>query len=121
MLDACLQSGLSAIPKREPRARMGICIGRSLSHASNVLLVLNPRTGHVLPQFHVVYDDDFTTVSYLQTATAPPHWAELVKLLAAIPVHTEKQFGTWQSIPDIKTDDGDFSGQTKSTTTSDQV
>ncbi len=51
----------------------------------------------------------------------PPHWAEIVKLLAAIPVYTEKQVGTWQSIPDIETDDGNFSGQTKSTTTSDQV
>ncbi len=51
----------------------------------------------------------------------PPHWAELVKLLAAIPVYTEKQVGTWQSIPDIETDDGNFSGQIKSTTTSDQV
>ncbi len=36
VLDACLQSGLSAIPKWEPWAWMGIYVGRSLSHASNV-------------------------------------------------------------------------------------
>ncbi len=82
---------------------MGIYVGRSPSHASNVSLVLNPRTGHVSPQFHVVCDYDFTTVSYLRTATVPPHWAELVQSLAAIPVYTEKQVGTWQSIPDIET------------------
>jgi hypothetical protein len=121
VLDACLQSGLSAIPKWEPWAWMGMYVGQSLSYASNLLLVLNPRTGHVLPQFHVVYDDDFIMVSYLWMVTVPPHWAELFKSLAAIPVYTEKQVGTWQSIPDIKTDNGDFSGQTKSTTTSDQV
>ncbi len=44
---------------------MGIYVGRSPSHASNVSLVLNPRTGHVSHQFHALYDDDFTTVSYL--------------------------------------------------------
>jgi hypothetical protein len=41
-------------------------------------------------------------------ATMPPHWAELVKSLAAISIYTEKQVGTWQLIPDIKTDNGDF-------------
>jgi hypothetical protein len=63
--DACLQSGLKTIPKWEPCARMGINAGCSPLHASNVSLILNPQTGYVLPQFHVVYDDDFTMVSYL--------------------------------------------------------
>jgi hypothetical protein len=65
VLDACLQSGLKAIPKWEPWAQMGIYVGRSLPYASNVSLVLNTRTRHVSPQFHIVYDDDFTMVSYL--------------------------------------------------------
>ena len=43
------------IPKWEPRAQMGVYVGQSPSHASNVALVLNSRTGHVLPQFHVVF------------------------------------------------------------------
>ena len=49
ILDQQLQCGSSMIPKWEPRARMGIYVGRSPLHASNVALVLNPRTGHVLP------------------------------------------------------------------------
>jgi hypothetical protein len=65
VLDAGLWSGLEPIPKSEPRAQMGIYVGRSPPHASKVSLVLNPRTGHALPQFHIVYDDDFTMVSYL--------------------------------------------------------
>jgi hypothetical protein len=117
VLNAHLQSGLKAIPKWEPRAWLDIYVGRSPSHASNVSLILNPRTRHVLPQFHVVYDADFTTVSYLQTATVPPHWAELVSSLIAIPIYTEKQVGTWQLIPDIEAEDGDFSSQTKLSTT----
>ena len=65
VLDAHLQSGLKAIPKWEPWAWMGIYVGQSPSHASNISLVLNHRAGHILPQCYVVYDDDFMTVSYL--------------------------------------------------------
>ncbi len=70
---------------------MGIYVGRSPSHASNVALILNPRTGHVSPQFHVVYDDDFTTVPYLRTTTVPPHWAELVRTSSTIALYTEHE------------------------------
>ncbi len=52
-------------------------------------LILNPRMGHVLPQFHVLYDDDFTTVPYLRTAAVPPHWAELVEASYHLEVFTE--------------------------------
>jgi hypothetical protein len=65
VLDACLQSGHKTIPKWEPCARMGIYAGHSPLHGSNVSLTLNPQTGHIFPQFHVVYDDDFTMVPYL--------------------------------------------------------
>jgi hypothetical protein len=68
--------------------RMGIYVGRLPSHASNVGLIMNLRTGHVLPQFHVVYDDDFITVPYLHTATVPPRWAELVRASLTIASYT---------------------------------
>jgi hypothetical protein len=42
-------------------------------------MVLNPRTGHVLPQFHVVFDDLFTMVPYMNKNEIPPNWADLVK------------------------------------------
>ena len=37
-------------------------LGPSLSHARSVALVLNPRTDHVSPQFHVKFDDCFEMV-----------------------------------------------------------
>ena len=86
-----------------------IYVGCSPSHASNVGLILNPRTGHVSPQFHVVYDDDFTTVPYLCSAEVPPHWAKLVEASSHLEVHTEQQVDTWQSLPELNTDPGDFS------------
>jgi hypothetical protein len=76
-------------PKWESHARMGICVGGSPSHAANVSLILNPRTGHISPQFHVVYKDHFTTVPYLHNATVPPHWAEIVKASLTIELYTE--------------------------------
>ena len=109
VLDHRLQSGLGQIPKWEPRSWMGIYVGRSPSHASNVGLILNPRTGHVSPQFHVVYDDDFTTVPYLRSVYVPPHWAQLIEASSHLEVQTGRQVGTWQSLPELEIDSGDFS------------
>jgi hypothetical protein len=87
-------SNLTNEPKWEPHARMGIYVGCSPSHAANVSLILNPQTGHISPQLHVVYDNDFTTVPHLRTATVPAHWMELVKASLTIKLYTERQVGT---------------------------
>ena len=55
-----------------------IYLGRSPAHAENVALVLNHNTVLVSPQFHVVFDEDFTTVPRLQKVTVPPNWNKLV-------------------------------------------
>jgi elongation factor G len=44
-----------------------------------VALVFNPRTGRVSPQYHVVFDDTFSTVPFMDNGTVPPHWADLHK------------------------------------------
>ena len=59
------QSGFTGTPKWEARAHVDVYLGHSPAHAGNVALVLNLKTGHVSPQYHVVFDDDFSTVSYL--------------------------------------------------------
>ena len=42
--------------------RRGQFVGVSPKHSSTVGRILNVRTGHVSPQFHVVFDDLFTSV-----------------------------------------------------------
>ena len=79
VLDSRLQSDISGPPKWEPRSRLGIYVGHLPSHAGSVALVLNPRTGHVSPQYHVVFDDLFTTVSFMKKSEVPPHWSDLVQ------------------------------------------
>ena len=39
---------------------------------------MNPKTFHVSPQYHLAFDDDFSTVNYLATEDVPPNWKELV-------------------------------------------
>jgi len=83
VLDRNLQLGTMKA-KWEPRSRLGIYLGHSPCHAGTVALVLNPKTLHVSPQFHVAFDDHFTTVPYLATGDMPPNWLEIVKKSEAI-------------------------------------
>jgi hypothetical protein len=79
VLDSELQSGIAGPPKWEHRSQLGIYVGHSSSHAGSVALVLNPCSGQVSPQFHVVFDDLYSTVSYLEKSEVPPNWANLVE------------------------------------------
>ena len=78
VLDNALQGNQGA-PKWKHRARLGVYLGPSPNHARSVALILNPRTGHVSPQFHVKFDDFFETVSDKSTDfNAPaPEWKYL--------------------------------------------
>ena len=74
VLDARLQTaGGPGPPKWEPRSRIGVYLGHSPFHAGSVALVWNPTTGYVSPQYHVVFDDDFTMVPYMAAGTVPPN------------------------------------------------
>ena len=79
VLESKLQSSIQGIPKWDPRSRLGIYLGHSPLHAGSVALVLNPSTGHVSPQYHVVFDDTFSTVSNLRSGTVPANWSKLVE------------------------------------------
>jgi hypothetical protein len=57
---------------------MCVYLGHSPFHAGSVALVYNPSIGHVSPKYHVVFDDDFTMVPYMEAGTIPPHWSDLV-------------------------------------------
>lgn len=79
VLESKLQTSSKGLPKWDPRSRLGIYLGHSPLHAGSVALVLNPSTGHVSPQYHVVFDDKFTTVNHMRTGTVPSNWRDLVE------------------------------------------
>jgi hypothetical protein len=58
-------------------SRIGVYLGHTPFHAGSVALVLNPSTGRVSPQFHVVFDDEFSTVEYMAARTVPANWPDL--------------------------------------------
>ena len=61
MLNAQLQDD-HKLPRFDKRTQQGVFVGPSPMHASTVGLIYSPRTHHVSPQFHVIYDDYFETV-----------------------------------------------------------
>jgi hypothetical protein len=76
-MDPQMQQGRK-VPRWQPRSRRGVNLGFSLQHSSEVTLVLNLTTGSIDTQFHVVFDDQFTTVSSIERDMDPPsHWEDL--------------------------------------------
>jgi hypothetical protein len=68
----------SSIPHWSPRARLGVNLGSSLSHARNVYLVLNLHTGCVSPQYYCQFDDFFETVRHGgPDVSVPSAWQQL--------------------------------------------
>ena len=61
VLEPTLQDG-KKLPKWNPRSRRGQNLGISVDHSSTINRILNLKTGHISPQYHVVYDNLFTTV-----------------------------------------------------------
>jgi len=50
------------LPKFQPRSHQGIYLGFSPRHSTTVGRILNPQTGHISPQYHIVVDEQFSTV-----------------------------------------------------------
>ena len=93
--DSGLQSGMGGIPKWNPRSNAGVYLGHSPDHASNVAMVLSLTTGLVSPQYHVIFDDDFSTVDFIRSKKEPSNWENLCKF------HAENY--SMSDMPDHKT------------------
>jgi hypothetical protein len=93
VLDPKLQQG-KKLPRWQPRSRRGMFLGLIQEHSSEVPQVLNFSTGWITTQYHVVFDDLFTTVPSIYREHEPPsHWDELCMDEAVhIPVENEPEF-----------------------------
>ena len=77
-LEPKLQKPGVKISKWAPRSQIGVNIVFSNMHSTQVGLVLNQLTGSISAQYHVVFDDMFSTV-VSSTAAYPELWIRLVK------------------------------------------
>jgi len=57
-----LQDG-DSYQKWRSRCWQGMYIGTSNCHASHIPFIYNPSTYHITPQYHVTYDESFTSVN----------------------------------------------------------
>ena len=79
VLGAIFKGNIYGLPKWESRSRARIYLGHSPFHTVEVSLVLNPATVNFSPQFHVVFDDELSTVPFTREGTIPPNWTDLVQ------------------------------------------
>ena len=79
VLDPRLQDK-QKIPKWTKRSRSGMYVGSSMYHHSTVGRILNLKTGAVSAQFHVLYDELFTTAygRLDDRAFDAKHWQDLL-------------------------------------------
>ena len=70
VLNPVMQDG-KKLPKWKPRSRQGKFLGLSKEHATSVGLILNPTTKRISPQFHLLYDDFFSTVQSIDRRDVP--------------------------------------------------
>jgi hypothetical protein len=71
VLDKTLGDG-KKIPKWKPQSKQAVYMGNSPKHSSTVPLILNPETGAIMAQFHVVFDDWFAMVQRVRVTCGPP-------------------------------------------------
>jgi hypothetical protein len=73
VLDPKIQQGQN-LPRWAPRSKRGMFLGLSQQRASEVPLMLDIGSGSITTQFHVVFDDLFTTVPSIERENeAPEH------------------------------------------------
>jgi hypothetical protein len=66
-------------------------MGLSLQHICEVPQVLNLSTGIIATQFHVVFDDQFTTISSIKRETELPDHREEICLENSPQILTDNQ------------------------------
>ena len=77
VLEPKLQKSGIKIPKWDPRSRRGLNMGFSPVHSTLIASVLNLLTHSITPQFHVIFDDWFTSV-HSESDIEPSVWIDLI-------------------------------------------
>ena len=85
VLDKVISEG-KKLPRWKPRSTRRMFVGLSKPHSSKAPLVLNLETGFIIPQFHVVHDEFFATVTSMPE-TIPDFNSDVWKALFGSATH----------------------------------
>ena len=78
-------------------------MGNSPLHADNVALVHNPFNGLVSPQYHVVFDDEFSTLPSLRSGSTPANWDKLCATNSHHVSHQDVTIDLSNTFPSVST------------------
>ena len=98
VLHKSLQDG-NKLSRWRARSKRCVYMGMSSLHKENVALVLNPESGAITAQYHVVFDDAFSTISTAEQDLPDFNSEEWVKLFG------ESQFQFMNQIKEIEADE----------------
>ena len=71
VLDPVLQTG-NKLLRCKPRSHRGVFGGFRTRHSSDGTLILNLQTRIISPQYHVIFDNIFTTAEFIIEDKDPP-------------------------------------------------
>ena len=79
VLESPLKGRLTGIPKWQPREMTGVYLGLTLFHEVLVDILLNIRTWHTPPHYHVVFDNNFSTVEHMENIIVSRNWEKIIE------------------------------------------
>jgi hypothetical protein len=90
--------------KWRSRCWQGVYVSPSTCHASNIPLIFNPANSHISPQFHVTFDEGFTSVlntdPTLSDKVLSKLYAKATWVHTSLDPETEYHFDTfWAALP----------------------
>ena len=98
VLDPKLHNAGGFIPKFSPRSRRGVFLGISAKHSSTIPLILNLDTLAITSQYHVVFDDEFTTVTGEEISNVDEKWLRIFNT-DRYKYEFEDDDETWDPVP----------------------
>jgi hypothetical protein len=96
VLDSRIQDGKKP-PCWDPSSSTGVFLGHSSQHSTSVLLILNPTTDRISPQYHCLFDDNFQTISSSLESDKIAFWDEVHKVTTKDEFLVDFKFPDFQS------------------------
>ena len=61
---------------------------------------MSPTTGNLSLQFHVIFDNEFSTLPFLRQQRIPPHWSKIVKQSCYLAIDQAYEISnSWDTLP----------------------
>ncbi len=66
------------LQQMESTSLEGVYVGNSTYHSGAIPLIYNLKTTHICPQFHILFDENFTTATNKSSADADSYLKKVI-------------------------------------------